>query len=207
MASRRHRGWVITRDVHYPGDYTARRGDEVRRYPYQWGIAGIKVDLDGIIAAEEEAERHAAMLAESRRRRELDRAESERRWLSRLPSTSCRRCGAQHVEAQPDRGPRLPLDVLPSPDGDWVVYACQVSGRVPLVRRAEAGEPIADRYEVHHATCPRRPPMAETTGQLRLRLNKTANLLDRPPRRRARHQARQLPLAVRAEQLEFPTCR
>lgn len=203
MSSWRHRGWRITRSIYDPGDYTAKRGDESREFPHHWGLAGVRHELDALIADEEEAERTERMLAEQRRRRDLEDAERERLWLSRLPSTRCPKCGAVVVEARTEAGARIPLDASPNPSGDWTAVACDPSTRTPIVRRS-ASEPNADRYEVHASVCPARPAMAEPSGQLRLRFRK--NLLDRRPRARRRPAHRQmfLTLSHQAEQLEFP---
>ena len=200
MFRRLHRGWTITREVHHPGNYVAKRGDEVRRWRHDWGVAGVMADLDALAEDEERAERERELAEEARRRRLAEEAERERLWLSRLPSTSCRRCGARHVEALYNGG-RIPLDIDPDEAGDWVVFACQVAGRVPMVRRAEPDEQIADRYEIHHATCTGRPPMADPSGQYRLRLGRHAARHDRPKRRRK--PARQLTLRPTPEQLEL----
>lgn len=202
MVTRRHRGWVITRSVYYPGDYKARKGDEVREWPAKWGIAGVKADLDALAEDEVRAEREAEQRAEARRRRDAEDAERQRLWLGRLPSTSCPKCGAAVVTAVTEQGHRIPLDAQPNPDGDWAVVACQVRGRVPVVLRTS--EPFADRYEVHSSVCSARPAMAEPSGQLRLRFRKS--LIQRKPRRRRPPANRQmfLTLSHHAEQLDLP---
>ena len=201
MFRRLHRGWTITREVHHPGNYVAKRGDEVLRWRFDWGVAGVMADLDRLAEAEEQAERERERAEAARLRRLAEEAERERLWLSRLPSTSCRRCGAPQVEAQVDGGRRIPLNVLPDPGGDWVAYACRIDGRVPMVRRAEPGEQNADRYEVHATTCTGRPPLADRDGQYRLRLGKYAAPHDVPKRRRRKPRQLRLPSAV---QIEFP---
>jgi hypothetical protein len=201
MAARRHLGWTITRSIYHPGDYTARRGDEVLTFPFHWGVAGVKSDLDRRAHIEQEAERERARVEAAEERRRALQLERDRLWLHDLPHTTCPKCRRKVVDALTEAGQRIPLDVEINPGGDWAAVACRVAGRVPIVRRT--GEPIADRYDVHSSVCPARPAMAEPSGQLRLRFR--GSLIDRQPRPAKAKPNRQmfLTLSHRAEQLSL----
>lgn len=204
----RHRGYRIRRHVR-TGDYEVLGGPGLDRtvhfvVPSKMGLAETRRRIDVIVDAELKAERDRRLAEEARRRREAEQAERERLWLRDLPSTACRKCGTHHVEAVTEQGHRLPLDTDPDPEGHWVVVAQHIRGRTPVIRRATT-EPIADRYEIHHASCRRRIPLVDERGQLGLALGRWVQVAEKPRRKRRRPEPRQrsLSLTAHAEQLSL----
>ncbi len=204
----RHRGHVITRCV-FTGDYlvhTGRGADkvEVLRHPGAWGLKQTRADIDAIVDESEKEARAERIREEVARRREAEQAERERLWLRNVPSTQCRKCGAATCDATTEAGQRMALDIDPDPHGSWIVVSQQLRSRQPVIRRA-TDEPATERYEIHIATCSRRTPSADRTGQYRLRLGRWVHLSE-PSHRKSRRPTRQLLLTetARYEQLELP---
>lgn len=207
---RRHRGHTIERDV-CTGDYRVVRygtspGDRtvVMSRPSHWGFAQTIADLDAQLDAELFEQRKADRRAERARLAELAALERERLWLRRMPGSHCPLCGDLRCDVETDDGRPLRLDTDPSSDGVWVVHALRVADRRPLIRRAHAED--GERWQLHSATCRRRPPMVDRTGQARLRFPSNTRP-PRPKRERKPRPPRQLALTVRAaEQLDLIPC-
>lgn len=187
------------------GDYEALLDGKVAFVrESKWGLAQTRADCRAILDAGQQEQREADRRAEIQRARQLEQEERERLYLRQLPGVACRKCGAPTVEAFTEQGQRLPLDATPTPDGDWLVVAQRVPSHSPVIRRA-TDERTADRYEVHHASCPKRTPLV-TNNQYCLRLGRGARLTEKAPRRRRAAVPRQrlLVTTAHAEQLELP---
>lgn len=73
-------------------------------------------------------------------------------------AATCRSCGAAIVWALTAAGKRMPIDLLPNPDGNVLIVGKADHVAVPLVQVRRRGDPVRDDdvvYASHFQTCPR----------------------------------------------------